>query len=149
MNGEDCGAHEDDRRDDHRGGGAERGRDDAHRAPEDIDHARDQHRRQRRSVPGPPGVVAGHRDARPDVGEVVPAELPGRSSPRQPHHEDRSADLDGECGHHCSVDSFVSYGSIGFSRGTEIDDVHAANVYAKDDPLAPVGQWLGVPAREG
>lgn len=48
------------------------------------------------------------------------------------------------------VDSFVSYGSVGFPRGTEIDDVHAANVYAtaaKDDPLAPVGQWLGVATR--
>lgn len=38
----------------------------------------------------------------------------------------------------------MSYGSVAFPRGTEIDDVHAANVYAKDDPLAPVGQWLGM-----
>ncbi|MCJ1712960.1 alpha/beta hydrolase [Curtobacterium sp. VKM Ac-2922] len=48
------------------------------------------------------------------------------------------------------VDSFVSYGSVGFPRGTEIGDVHADNVYAtaaKDDPLAPVGQWVGVATR--
>jgi len=44
------------------------------------------------------------------------------------------------------VDSFVSYGSVGFPHGTEIGDVHAGHVYAtaaKDDPLAPVGQWVG------
>lgn len=49
------------------------------------------------------------------------------------------------------VNSFVSYGSVGFPRGTDIENVQSDNVYAtaaKGDGLAPFGQGLGFATRE-
>ncbi|MGN7192173.1 alpha/beta hydrolase [Curtobacterium sp. MCBA15_004] len=48
------------------------------------------------------------------------------------------------------VDSFVSYGSVGFPYGTEVEDINASAVYATQaqaDQLATVGQRLGILTR--